>query len=94
MITLFWLIVILGAGLTLAYHRVELKISTAAAGVVVVAYSVFGESAFWTVILWLAFAPLAALNVEALRREYLTQPLLDIYRTMVPSHSRTERDAQ
>ncbi|MEE8092692.1 MAG: acyl-CoA dehydrogenase [Gammaproteobacteria bacterium] len=93
MITLFWLIVILGAGLTLAYHRVELKISTAAAGVVVVAYSVFGESAFWTVILWLAFAPLAALNVEALRREYLTQPLLDIFRTMVPSLSRTERDA-
>ena len=93
MATLFWLIVILGVCLTLAYRRVDLKISTVAVGAVVVAYSVLGESAFWAVVLWVVFAPLAALNVEALRREYLTQPLLDIFRTMVPSLSRTERDA-
>ncbi len=93
MATLFWLIVILGVCLTLAYRRVDLKISTVAVGAVVVAYSVLGESAFWAVVLWVVFAPLAALNVESLRREYLTQPLLDIFRTMVPSLSRTERDA-
>ncbi|MCZ6498124.1 MAG: acyl-CoA dehydrogenase [Gammaproteobacteria bacterium] len=93
MATLFWLIVILGVCLTLAYRRVDLKISTVFVGAVVVAYSVLGESAFWAVVLWIAFAPLAALNVESLRREYLTQPLLDIFRTMVPSLSRTERDA-
>jgi len=91
--TLFWLIVILSVCLTLAYRRVDLKISTVFVGAVVVAYSVLGESAFWAVVLWVAFAPLAALNVESLRREYLTQPLLDIFRTMVPSLSRTERDA-
>jgi len=91
--TLFWLIVILGVCLTLAYRRVDLKISTVFVGAVVVAYSILGESAFWAVVLWVAFAPLAALNVESLRREYLTQPLLDIFRTMVPSLSRTERDA-
>lgn len=93
MATLFWLIVILSVCLTLAYRRVDLKISTVFVGAVVVAYSVLGESAFWAVVLWVAFAPLAALNVESLRREYLTQPLLDIFRTMVPSLSRTERDA-
>lgn len=93
MATLFWIIVILGVCLTLAYRRVDLKISTVAVGAVVVAYSVLGESAFWAVVLWVVFAPLAALNVESLRREYLTQPLLDIFRTMVPSLSRTERDA-
>ena len=93
MATLFWLIVILGVCLTLAYRRVDLKISTVFVGAVVVAYSILGESAFWAVVLWVAFAPLAALNVESLRREYLTQPLLDIFRTMVPSLSRTERDA-
>ena len=93
MATLFWLIVILGVCLTLAYRRVDLKISTVFVGAVVVAYSVLGESAFWAFVLWIAFAPLAALNVESLRREYLTQPLLDIFRTMVPSLSRTERDA-
>jgi len=91
--TLFWLIVILGVCFTLAYRRVDLKISTVFVGAVVVAYSILGESAFWAVVLWVAFAPLAALNVESLRREYLTQPLLDIFRTMVPSLSRTERDA-
>ncbi len=93
MATLFWLIVILGTCLTLAYRRVDLKISTAAVGAVVIAYSVLGESAFWAIILWLAFVPLAVLNVESLRREYLTQQLLDIFRTMLPSLSRTERDA-
>ena len=93
MATLFWLIFVLGASLMLAYGRVDLKISTAAFGTVVIAYSALGDSTFWAVILWLAFVPLAALNVEALRREYLTQPLLDIFRTMVPSLSRTERDA-
>jgi len=91
--TLFWFICVLGASLMLAYGRVDLKISTAAVGTVVIAYSALGDSTFWAVILWLAFIPLAALNVEALRREYLTQPLLDIFRTMVPSLSRTERDA-
>jgi acyl-CoA dehydrogenase len=91
--TLFWLIVIPGTCLTLAYRRVDLKISTAAVGVVVITYSLLGESAFWAIILWLAFAPLAVLNVESLRREYLTQSLLEIFRTMLPSLSRTERDA-
>ena len=93
MATLFWLIVILGTCLTLAYRRVDLKISTAAAGAVVVAYTLLGGSVFWAVVLWLLFVPLAALNVETLRREHLTFPLLNIYRTMVPSLSQTERDA-
>ena len=93
MATLFWFIFVLGASLALAYNRIDLKISTAAFGTVVIAYSVLGDSTFWALVLWLAFAPLAALNVEALRREYLTQPLLDMFRTMVPSLSRTERDA-
>ncbi len=93
MATLFWFIFVLGASLALAYGRIDLKISTAAFGTVVIAYSVLGDSTFWALVLWLAFAPLVALNVEALRREYLTQPLLDMFRTMVPSLSRTERDA-
>ena len=93
MATLFWFIFVLGASLALAYGRIDLKISTAAFGTVVIAYSVLGDSTVWALVLWLAFAPLVALNVEALRREYLTQPLLDMFRTMVPSLSRTERDA-
>ncbi len=93
MATLFWLIVILGIALTLAYRRVDLKVSTATVGALAVVYTVFGTSVFWAIVLWLLFVPLAALNVETLRREHLTFPLLNIFRTMVPSLSRTERDA-
>ncbi len=93
MATLFWLIVILGTWFTLAYRRVDLKTSTAAVGAVAVIYTILGSSAIWAVVLWLLFVPLAALNVETLRREQLTFPLLNIFRTMVPSLSRTERDA-
>jgi acyl-CoA dehydrogenase len=91
--TLFWLIVVLGTGLTLAYRRVDLKISTAAIGTAIVAITLSGVGSLWALALWIAFVPLAALNIQSLRREYLSQPLLDIYRTMVPSLSRTERDA-
>jgi acyl-CoA dehydrogenase len=91
--TLFWLIVILGTCMTLTYSRIDLKISTATIGVLAVAYTTFGGSVFCAIILWLLFAGLAALNVETLRREHLTFPLLNIYRTMVPSLSQTERDA-
>ncbi|MFL2546567.1 MAG: acyl-CoA dehydrogenase [Candidatus Rariloculaceae bacterium] len=93
MVTLFWLIVVLGTCLTLAYSRVDLKTSTATIGVLAIAYTLFGGSVFWAFLLWVFFAGLAALNVETLRREHLTLPLLNIYRTMVPSLSQTERDA-
>ena len=41
---------------------------------------------------WL-FAGLVALNVEDFRRERLTRPMLKMYRKMLPSMSRTEREA-
>jgi acyl-CoA dehydrogenase len=91
--TLFWFVLIVGTCLSLAYRRVDLKVSTAAIGVVVVVYTIAGDSGFWAIVLWLLFLPLAVLNVENLRREYVTQPLLDIFRTMLPSLSKTERDA-
>jgi len=91
--TLFWLIIILGTGLTLPYRRIDLKISTAAIGTAIVAITLSDASLLWKFALWLGFIPLAALNIETLRREYITQPLLDIYRTIVPSLSRTEREA-
>ena len=92
--TLFWLIAILGTSLALAYRRVDLKTSTAALGALLVAYTVLSDgSAFMVIVLWLAFAALALLNVESLRRERISARVLEVFRGMLPSLSKTERDA-
>ena len=92
--TLVWLIVIFGVALTLAYRRVDLKTSTAAIGAILVLYTLLADpGAFWVILLWLAFACLALLNVESLRRERISAPALEVFRSMLPSLSKTEQDA-
>jgi acyl-CoA dehydrogenase len=92
--TLFWLILFVGGGLTLAYRRIPLGTSTLAAGGALVAYTLFGDGgALWLLLLWALFAGLVALNLTDLRRDRVTRPLLSIYRKMLPSISRTEREA-
>ena len=79
MTTFFWLIVFLGAGFALIYNRVELRLSTAILAAVLVAFTSFsGAGLFWLFILWLLFAAFALLNVEALRRERISAPILDV----------------
>jgi len=92
--TLFWLIIILGVSLTLAYKRVDLKTSTAALGAILVIYTILSDGGtLWAVILWVIFTALAILNVESLRREHITIRVLEVFRNMLPSLSETERDA-
>ncbi len=91
--TWFWLLVVLGTGITVAYRRVDLKTSTAAIGVALIAYTTLSDDVGWPVALWLAFVPIALLNVESLRREYITRPLLGVFKRMLPSLSKTEKDA-
>lgn len=90
---LFWILVLVGVPLALAYRRVPLGVSTLVLGGVLLAYTLSGGSVFLKVVLWLAFAPLAALNIEALRRPHVTRRLFAIYRGMVPRMSQTEQDA-
>jgi len=90
----FWLLLFVGGALTLAYRRVPLGTSTLAAGGALVAYSLFGGGgALWLLLLWALFAGLVALNLVDVRRERVTRPLLSMYRKMLPSISRTEREA-
>jgi acyl-CoA dehydrogenase len=91
--TWFWLLVVLCTGVGLAYRRVDLKTSTAVLGVVLVAYTWLGDDVVWPVVLWVLYVPLALLNVESLRRNYVTGPLLGVFRKMLPPLSRTEKDA-
>jgi acyl-CoA dehydrogenase len=44
-------------------------------------------------LLWLLFGALLALNLVEFRREYLSRPMLRVYRRMLPSMSKTEQDA-
>jgi acyl-CoA dehydrogenase len=92
--SLFWLLLFVGGGLFLAYQRVDLQRSTIAAGAALVAYTFFGDGAWWwLLLLWAAFGLFASMNMVEFRREKVTKPLLDVYRKMLPSMSETEREA-
>ncbi len=94
LIGLFWLLLFVGGAGALAYHRVDLKTSTMATGVALVLYTVLGDGHFlWLALLWLLFAGMVILNMRDLRRDRITRPILDVYRTMLPSMSDTEREA-
>jgi len=89
-----WFLLFVGGAVYLAYNRVGLFASTLAAGGALLAYSLLGDGHFlWLTLLWLAFGGLVLLNVEDFRREKITRPALQIYRTMLPSMSDTEREA-
>jgi acyl-CoA dehydrogenase len=93
-VSLFWFFLFVGGGIALAYNRVDLRTSTIAAAIALLTYSIFGSGGFfWLLILWLLFGVMVLPNLTEFRREKITRPLLDIYRTMLPSMSDTEREA-
>ena len=93
-VSLFWLLLFVGGGIFLAYQRIDLRTSTIAAGIAVLAYTIFGEGAIlWKLFLWAMFGLMIVPNLVEFRREKITKPLLDIYRKMLPSMSDTEREA-
>ncbi len=93
-VSLFWFFLFVGGGIALAYNRIDLRTSTIAAAIALLTYSIFGSGGFfWLLILWLLFGVMVLPNLTDFRREKITRPLLDIYRTMLPSMSDTEREA-
>jgi len=63
-------------------------------GVILLAYAVFGDwHPLWLIVLILGYGLLVFPNFVDVRRERVTRPALDIYRTMLPSMSDTEREA-
>ena len=93
-VSLFWFLLFIGGGLFLAYQRVDLKTATFASGAALVAYTLFGSGSWlWLMLLWAGFGLMVVPNMIEFRREKITKPLLDIYRTMLPSMSDTEREA-
>ncbi len=80
--------------MTLAYRRVDLKTTAIASVVAVIAYTLLGDGHWlWNLVLILIAAFIALLTFRDFRRERLTRPLLNVYRTMLPNMSDTEREA-
>ena len=79
--SLLWLLLFVGGGLYLAYQRIDLRTSTIATGVALLAYTFFGGwSWWWLIILWAAFGLMVVPNMIELRRE----KLITRGRTVVP----------
>ncbi len=86
---LTWLIV-----LTLIYHRVPLLVFTIALSLLLIALvKLVGVTAGTVLTALLLIGILIPLNITSLRYRYLSQRFLTIYRNVMPSISRTEREA-
>jgi acyl-CoA dehydrogenase len=94
LVSLAWFLLFAGGGIYLAYQRIDLRTSTIATGLALLAYTVFGDGWWlWLLVLWALFGVMVMPNLIELRREKVTRPLLGIYRKMLPAMSETEREA-
>jgi acyl-CoA dehydrogenase len=84
-------VVLIAAIAILAYNRASLTLFTAAIAAVLIiatALDIVG------IVPWLIFAVLALpLNIATIRQQYLTKPLLGLYRKIMPEMSSTESEA-
>ncbi|MGI9289641.1 MAG: acyl-CoA dehydrogenase [Gammaproteobacteria bacterium] len=89
-----WLIAFLAVVITVTYRRLDLTTATIAIFLALVVYSWSGYGPWlWFLFLWICFGGLFALNFTHFRRTQLTVKLFDVYKSMVPSISETEREA-
>ncbi|WP_423823238.1 acyl-CoA dehydrogenase [Salinisphaera sp. SPP-AMP-43] len=94
MIALLWIVAFLASFIALAYRRASLKTTTAAVGILLIVCTVTSTGWLLGGLLWLAYAAIfGALNIDAIRRPYLTRPALELFRRVLPTLSATERTA-
>ncbi len=92
---LLWLLVFIGGSLVMTYRRVPLFVASAAYLALLVIYTLLGTGPDWlTLCFWLLYLAIAIpVNVPAIRRHYISRPLLDIFRKIMPEMSETEAAA-
>ncbi|GAB5380587.1 MAG: acyl-CoA dehydrogenase FadE [Aliiglaciecola sp.] len=88
---LMWLIIVVGAIGVVSFLRLKLLNATIIVGLALLVGSSFGYVGFFSWLLFLAVA--IPLNVDSIRVEYLTKPILKTYRKIMPEMSRTEQEA-
>lgn len=88
---LLWLITVVGALGIASFLRMKLLNGTLLVAAALLAGTIFGYVGFFT---WLTFLVIAVpINMDSVRIEYLTKPLLKMYRKIMPEMSRTEQEA-
>jgi acyl-CoA dehydrogenase len=93
-LTALWLILVVSLVLWLAYQRASLAKASIAIGVLLVYYTLFGESSEgWKAVLWALYIPLVLLNIRPLRRVLISNRFLLVFKRMLPPMSTTEREA-
>ena len=93
-ISLLWFLLLATVVLWLAYARASLAAATVALGGLLVAYTVLGTGPdAWKAVLWALFIPHALLNIRPLRRVFISNRFLLIFKRMLPPMSTTEREA-
>lgn len=94
MIGFSWFIAFLVLFCTLAYQRASLIIWTSCIAIFCIFITKFSGIGVGLIITWLLFlAIFIPLNVKTWRRRYISSHLLNFYRTVMPTMSRTEREA-
>lgn len=88
---LFWLATVFISVGVASFMRLSLLNGSLVVGAAVLFGSSAGYMGFFTWVLYLAIA--IPLNIESIRQEYLTKPMLAIYRKIMPEMSSTEQEA-
>ncbi len=91
MSTLLWLVIFFGTLGAVSYFRVKLLQSTLAVGAALVIGTFMGVVGQFT---WLLFIILALpINLDSIRKPFVSAPLLKLYKKLMPELSRTEQEA-
>ncbi|MGH8398298.1 MAG: acyl-CoA dehydrogenase [Gammaproteobacteria bacterium] len=94
-IAILWIIIFIVFSLTILYLRTSLLIATGLYLLYFIIYTLIGTGPDWLALLfWIIFLVIAIpLNVKELRRYWISKPLLDVFRRVLPEMSETEAAA-
>ncbi|MEQ8315347.1 MAG: acyl-CoA dehydrogenase [Gammaproteobacteria bacterium] len=94
MLTLTWILILVGGILVMVYQGAGLAAISAGLLFYAVIYAYFGNASWWLITFVIASLLLILpLNVKAFRRNRITKPLFKLFRQVLPSMSDTEREA-
>ncbi len=89
--SLLWFFAIIALSTFMAYNRISLAIYSYSFGFLMVIGTIFNIVSFWG---WLIFLAIAfTLNIDNIRTEYISAPLLRLFQKIMPEMSDTEREA-
>jgi len=93
--TLFWLILAVASVWSILYFRLSLVISTIIMAALTLIWTQFSDaSIILKTSVWIVFTAVSVpLNILSLRRNLLSSKILDLFRSVMPPMSQTEREA-